>query len=157
MKKIKYVSAFIIVLVLFGNVSNAQMKRFDSFFGLSGGLEIDNQVTVFAANYEIELFNFGPGLAAAGGSLQYRNQGSTPSGNTFIIAEVIYNFSKISKGKFIPFLSAAGGTSFEFNEAYYSGQAGFRYFIDEKNSLAVKYGAGKRSKSTIELCFDVKL
>ena len=155
-KKI-YIGILFIGTVLFSNVSNAQMKRFDSFFGASAGAEIDNQYSVFGVNYEIELFNFGPGLAAVGGSMQYRNQGYTPSGNTFIIAELIYNFSKISGGKFVPFLSAAGGSNFEFDEKYYSGQAGLRYFINEKNSLAVKYGAGKRSNSTIELCYDVKL
>jgi len=148
---------FLISLVFcFSNI-NAQIKRFDNYLGVSGGMEIDNKVSVFAVNYEYELFDVGQGLAAIGGSMQYRNRGLSISGNSIILGELIYNFSKISDGKFVPFLSFAGGSNFDFKESYYSGQTGLRYFIDKNNSFAVKYGNGKRSKASVELCFDVKL
>lgn len=150
---------FILLIFLafcFSN-GNAQMKRFDNYVGVSGGMEIDNKVSVFALNYEYELFDVGPGLAAIGGSMQYRNRGLSISGNSIILGELIYNFSKISNGKFAPFLSFAGGSNFNFKDSYFIGHTGIRYFIDKNNSFAVKYGISKRSNATLELCFDVKL
>ncbi len=151
MSKIFYIQILLCALVIFTNVSPAQMKLHDNFAGLSVSSEIDNKVMSFNLNYERELIKAGENLIGVGASVKHLNWGSTMSGNVFVSGQVNYNFANIGDRKLVPFVGVMFGTNINYKVKYYIGQVGLRYFTGKNSSMVMKYGIGNRSYVVAEV------
>ena len=151
MSKIYYIQILLFALIIFTNVSFAQMKLHDNYAGLSVSSEIDNKVMSFNVNYEHELIKSGQDLIGVGASIKHLNWGSTMSGNVFVSGLVNYNFANIGDRKLVPFVGLMFGTNINYKVKYFIGQVGLRYFTGKNLSMIMKYGIGNRSYVVAEV------
>ena len=151
MSQIYYIQILLFALIIFANVSFAQMKLHDNYAGLSVSSEIDNEVMSFNMNYEHELIKTGRNLIGIGASVKHLNWGSTLSGNVFVSGQVNYNFANIGDRELVPFVGVMFGTNINYKKKYYIGQAGLRYFTEKNLTMIMKYGIGNRSYVVAEV------
>jgi|WetSurMetagenome_2_1015567.scaffolds.fasta_scaffold280570_2 hypothetical protein len=150
------ISAICFLLLIYCGSSSAQIKLHNNIVGLSISGEIDNEVVIFSGNYEHELLSVGPGILGIGLCTRYINWDNVVNRNTIFAGQINYNFTNIGDGKLVPFMGFAVGSNIEFQDSYYWGQTGLRYFFNKNLSIIAKYCLSNRSNIAPEFGFEYK-
>lgn len=145
MIKTHLIKILIFALIIFTNITYAQMNLHDNYVGISVSAELDNNVLSFNGNFEHELFKIGSSLIGVGTSIKHTSWSSDVSSIFFVAGQINCNFANIGDGKFVPLVGIMFGSNLDFLEPYYSGHVGIRYFVDKDISIVIKTGFGRRS------------
>lgn len=179
----KYI-LIVTALLSFLSIKNfSQIKEGNSFLGPSVGFWTSSSVPTYGVNYENQLSQLGnTATISLGGILRYTAYSETyTSGSykseadySYIIlgAQSNFNFNKIGKGKFVPYVglvlgynivnasySNNQGTSFTASATsgfWLWGQAGARYFFTPNVAGVLRLGAGNYSFTVAEIGIDFK-
>ncbi len=183
MKKLLLVLILTLISLFFASNLYSQLRKGHSVLGVSLGFSSKSSSIILGTNYEYMLPQSGVGLFSVGAMSRYwtaTEELSDKSGkfeytNFAVASQLNYNFNKIGKGTFVPFVGLVLGfntvgskyTSFNGNSVigyeqkyknglFMWGQGGMRIFASRKIAGVVRLGLGNFDLSTIEIGADYK-